>query len=399
MNLKNNLSWTALLHIANTLFPIVTLPLLLSILDLNSYGQFLIISSLVGVYIILVDFGTSVYALKLLSKRRENKKSYSNIYSQTIWIKVIAFLFLSIFFCMLCLYSDNDEYIFPTIILALSQSFTASLFYQSAENNKPLAIFTSLIKVCVIAPVLALVSFLGLNLGLNEVVSFYALSFFTITLFSFCGYSKNYTINKPKSKLINTLVRHSSGFFFSRVSVLSYTKVNTVIVGVLWGEEIAAFFGTAEKVYNAIRGVFAPVTNALYPYMSRTKNISLFKKICLYACLANIVIILTANLTIEYGKEFVPVLELASHYFYIFSIALLFTIPSILYGYPFLGALGYSKEVNLSTLYGSFIYYCFILLGFFIVGYQIEIVIYGIIATEIFVFIYRYKKVRGILKL
>ncbi len=398
MNLQRNMSWTALLQIANMLFPIITLPLLLSILGLSDYGKFLIISSLVGIYIIIVDFGSSVYALKLLSKRRLNKSSYSNIYSQILWIKVAIFILTSIFFSIGCNYMGKSDYIIPTLFLSLSQSFIFNVYYQSIENNKPLAIFTGLIKVFFITPILGVVTVNNINLSLNTVIYFYTLSFTFITLFSVYGYLKAYHLKKPNIKIISILFKNSSGFFFSRVSVLSYTRVNTVLVGILWDEEIAAYFGTAEKVYNAIRSIYAPISNALYPYMSRTKNIVLFRKIFIIACSINILTIVAVYIIIEYGKDSILILDLASHYFYLFGFSLLFTTPSVLYGYPFLGALGSSRAVNLSTLYGSLIYYVFIVVGFLLFGYQVEIIIYGIVSTEIFVFAYRYKNVRRIIK-
>ena len=81
--------------------------------------------------------------------------------------------------------------------------------------------------------------------------------------------------------------------------------------------------------------------------------------------------------------------------FNIFLVASLIVVPSILLGYPFLGALGYSKEANLSVIYASILHILGLVL--LILFHQITLysVAYMVLVTEIFVFVYRIMKIRG----
>ena len=93
--------------------------------------------------------------------------------------------------------------------------------------------------------------------------------------------------------------------------------------------------------------------------------------------------IFTLLFTKEIGTESISV-------FKIFLIANLIVVPSILIGYPFLGALGFSKYANMSVIYASIVHF----IGLFFLALSNNITIYNVammvIATQIVDFIYRF---------
>jgi PST family polysaccharide transporter len=73
--------------------------------------------------------------------------------------------------------------------------------------------------------------------------------------------------------------KDSSQFFLSRVSVSIYTSANAFVLGLFTDNTMVGFYSVAEKLYQAMQSLYAPITQTLYPYVAKQKNITLFKKI------------------------------------------------------------------------------------------------------------------------
>ena len=193
----------------------------------------------------------------------------------------------------------------------------------------------------------------------------------------------------------NTLMKYfkdSAQFFLSRVSVTLYTTANTFVLGLFTNNTMVGYYSIAEKLYMAIQSLYSPIVNTLYPYVSKEKNIKLFKKIFYISIVCNIL-----GITIIYflDKEIFSLLFSQKvgiesiKVFHIFLIANIVVVPTILIGYPYLGALGYAKYANLSVVFGSIIH----LLGLtlFILLHKVNIynIAFMVVLTELIVFIQR----------
>ena len=186
--------------------------------------------------------------------------------------------------------------------------------------------------------------------------------------------------------------KDSTDFFFSRVSVSIYTSANAIVLGLFTNNTMVAYYSIAEKLYQAIQGFYGPINQALYPYVAKEKNIKLFKKIFYSVIILNIMgviflfyfgeSIFTLLFTQEIGDESIEV-------FHIFLLANLVTVPSVLIGYPLLGALGYTQYANSSVIFGSFIHFLGLSVLVFFGNVNIYSVVLMVVLTELFVFTYR----------
>ena len=152
----------------------------------------------------------------------------------------------------------------------------------------------------------------------------------------------------------------------------------------------------ADKLYQAIQGLYGPISQALYPYVAKEKNITLYKKIFFSVIAVNIIGVIfmfflgeplfTVVFTNEIGSETIKV-------FYVLLLANLFAVPSVLIGYPFLAALGYIKDANNSVIMGSFVHIISLSLLAYLDLITIYNVAYMVVLTEITVLTYRISKV------
>jgi PST family polysaccharide transporter len=104
------------------------------------------------------------------------------------------------------------------------------------------------------------------------------------------------------------------------------------------------------------------VSQTIYAYMSRTKNIIFFKKAFTIVISVSILFLIPV---IYFYKEILLLVfninnEIMSYIFLIMFSGTVFGVINSLIGYPLLAAYGYIKEANISLIYASIIYVIFI---------------------------------------
>ena len=57
--------------------------------------------------------------------------------------------------------------------------------------------------------------------------------------------------------------------FISNISVSLYTVTTTVILGVFTNNTIVGYYSVADKLINALKGMISPISQTLFPYITR----------------------------------------------------------------------------------------------------------------------------------
>ncbi len=396
--LSNFLSLSAL-QIFTYALPLLTLPYLVRVLGVEKYGLVMFAQSFIMFFIILVDYGFNLSATREISVYRDNKEKVSEIYSSVMTIKVFL-IFLSFFILSVVVFSfekfnqDKELYLI-TYLMVVGQGLFPVWYFQGLERMKYITginilsrvIFTVAIFVFVneaddymLVPLLN-----GLGITIGSLYSLYLIK---------TSFKQKFTLQSFDT--IRTHFKDSTDFFLSRVSVSIYTSANAFVLGLFTNNSMVGYYSIAEKLYQAIQGLYGPISQALYPYVAKEKNITLYKKIFFSVIAVNIIGVIfmfflgeplfTVVFTNEIGSETIKV-------FYVLLLANLFAVPSVLIGYPFLAALGYIKDANNSVIMGSFVHIISLSLLAYLDLITIYNVAYMVVLTEITVLTYRISKV------
>ena len=389
--LASNFFSLSVLQIFSYILPLLTLPYLVRVLGVETFGLVSFATAFIAFFNIIVDYGFNLSATREISVHRENKDKITEIYSSVLAIKFIlifvSLIILSFIVFTFEKFSSHSMLYFITFISVIGQALFPIWYFQGMERMKYITIinisskvvFTIAIFVFVQKEndylIVPLLSGLGVLLG-----SLYALY---IVKKDF-----NQSFVWQNIETMKFYFKDSSQFFLSRVSVSIYTSANAFVLGLFTNNTMVGYYSIAEKLYMAIQSLYGPITQALYPYVAKEKNIKLFKKIFYSVVGLNILgviflyffgeYIFALLFTKEIGTESISV-------FKIFLVANLIVVPSILIGYPFLGALGFSKYANKSVINGSIVH----LLGLVSLILTDNITIYNvafmIIITELLV--------------
>jgi PST family polysaccharide transporter len=248
------------------------MPYLVRILGAEYFGLLAIATSIITYFTILTNYGFNITATREISVNREDKLKIEEIYSS---VMILKFFFIIVSFVLLCIvvfsiekFASNWEIYFLTFGVLIGQVIFPVWFFQGMEQMRYItylnviskSIFTILIFILVkkqsdyfIVPILSSLGFL--------VVGFWSLILIR----------KKFQIHfKFQSK--NVLKYHlEEGWhiFISNLSVTMYTTTTTVLLGVFTNNTLVGYYSIADKLISGIKQLITPISQTLYPYVSR----------------------------------------------------------------------------------------------------------------------------------
>ena len=356
--LLGNFFSLSVLQGANYLLPLITLPYLVRVLGAEKFGLVAFAQAFIQYFVTLTDYGFNLSATREISIHREDKQKVSEIFCSVMLIKLaLTALSLILLFTIVFTFGKfkNDWQIyFLTFGMVIGQVLFPVWFFQGMERMKYIAFLNIASKLLFTISIFVVVRKTS--------------DYIYVPLINSCGFIlagvlgqtlslKNFGIklHLPSVKCLWEYLKDSTQFFLSRASVSIYTSSNAFFLGLFTNNTIVGYYSAAEKLYLSFQSVYQPLTSAIYPYMAKYRNISFYKRIFKYSIALNVVscvfvFIFSKQLIILiFGTDFQQSVIILR----IFSIALLFMVPAVLLGYPFLAALGFARYANGSVIIAS----------------------------------------------
>lgn len=393
--LSNFLSLSGL-QVFTYLLPLITLPYLVNVLGVEKYGLVMFAQSLVVFFNVIVDYGFNLSATKDISVNRDSQSAVTEIFSSVMTLKMLLLATAFIFF-ILIVYSVDKFYeerwlYLLSYLTVVGQAIFPIWYFQGLERMKYITLVNILSRIAFTVAIFIFVNndndyllvplFNGGGTVLGGIYALYLIK---------CSFKQNFQVQSLST--LKLFFKESTEFFLSRVSISIYTSSNAFVLGLFTNNTIVGYYSIAEKLYQALQSFYGPIVQALYPYIAKEKNIALFRKVFYGAILLNIVGVLIlfligeAIFSILFHKN---IADESLHVFNIFLLVNLVTVPSILLGYPFLGALGYANHANRSVIIGSLVHSVALLLFILIDAVSIYSLVYAVLVTELTVFLYRF---------
>lgn len=376
----------------NLVLPFLTLPYLGRVLGAENYGVVLMVIAIMQYLFVICDYGFNLSATKDIAIYREDKGKVNEIFSNIFYIKFVL-VFLSFVILTMCIFSltalkEHKTAYFLGFGIVIGQVLNPVWLFQGMEKMKYMTWVNIIAKGTFTALIFV---FIRVEEDYLKVPLLYSLGFLIGGLFSMYFAFKFFKIKwiKPNLDVIKNLVKHSTQYFLSRSAATLYTTSNTIVAGLALGNYYAGIFGAAEKLFMAMTVIYNPLGDALYPYMAKNKNIKLYKRVFIMVMLLNTVVatlmfIYSAQIVLLiFGEEFRESIKI----FELFCLLVLIFVPTVMLGYPFLGALGKEKYANYSVVFASLVH--LVLLAALFNSLTIYRILYLLIFTQSIVFVVR----------
>lgn len=357
-NLAKNTFFLYVMQISGYVFPLLTFPYLTRILGPANYGVVVFSNAAMSYFQMLLEFGFILSATSEISLHRDDIQKVQKITFSVIWAKMllsIAGAFV-LFFCI-AFVEKFKEYslffilsylgIFLTIFLpdflfrGIERMSILTYRVIAAKFVYTLCIFLFIRKASdfIFVPVSVIVSNLvAVLLTWLEILKKLKLKFVFVGL-----------------KDIFAELKKSSVFFLSRIAVSMYQTLNTILLGFRFPSESLAMYGASNNLISCGRSLLSPISDSIYPYMVKNKNYRLVKKLIL---ILEPLIIAGCVLLYFIAPWFIRVFcgagyENAVPVFRAMLPLIVISLPTYLFGYPLMGALGILNVANMSVIAGS----------------------------------------------
>lgn len=262
------------LQIANYLLPLLVLPYLVRVLGAENFGLIMFAQSLTTFFIVFVDFGFSLSGTREISLARNDKQKLSEIFSAIMFIKVglilIASLLLFVIVSFFSRFSVDAEIYYLSFGVVIGQALFPVWFYQGIEKMKFITIINIAAKT-----IFTLLVFVFIRLQTDYILVpiFNSLGFIVAGIFGLLFCYRFIDFKLPSIALMNRLLLESYSLFISNLATSLYTASNVFILGIFGGNIIAGVYSSMEKLVLAIKNIYLPLYQALYPWLTKQSDI------------------------------------------------------------------------------------------------------------------------------
>ena len=268
-------NYLALLFIqgANFILPLIILPYLVRVLGSEKFGLVMIAQSVALFLTIIVDFGFNISATKEVAYLKNDKEKLSQFFWNIVFVKLILIIITFIILLGMTFFINKFKldplvYLF-SFGLVLGQAIFPTWFFQGIEKMQVITFVT------VGAKLFFTLSIFFVVLSPDDylfVPIFNGLGFVISGLFGFIFSLQYVKFVSPKLLQIKDIIKNSSSLFFSNLAVSFYTSSNVIILGFFAGDSIAGIYSSMEKLILAIKSIYAPVYQAIFPNLSTKPN-------------------------------------------------------------------------------------------------------------------------------
>ncbi len=273
-SLIKNFMFLVMVQIANYVFPLISLPYLVRVLGPEKYGLIAFAQSFIGYFILITNYGFDLSATREVSIYREHKDKLSEIFSSVIYAKVLLLLFCFVVF-LFFLQIDKFRKDFLVYVLTFGLIVGQTLFplwlFLGLEEMKYITILTVLERavftVCIFIFIKNLNDYVYVPLFNTIGYLISGILGFLIAVLKF-----GVIFRTPKLKNIFSQIKQGWNSFVSTTSVSLYSTTNIFILGLFWNNVIVGHYAAAEKLIYAVQRLLVPLSQTVYPYISKTAH-------------------------------------------------------------------------------------------------------------------------------
>ncbi|MGC9364407.1 MAG: flippase [Fidelibacterota bacterium] len=280
--LATNFANFGVFQVFNYLVPLITIPYIVRIIGAEKFGIISIALAISYYFRIIVEYGFSITGVQLVAQAGNNLRKKSEIYSSILCIQT-GFVLIGFIVLLLLVYliedlrSDWRVYLF-TYGIVPANMLMALWFYIGLEKIQYLNYINFFGRLIYILTVFILI---------RQIDDYYLIPILNSGAYFFSGFLsvfiivKQFNIRLIKPGFVNLKRYLIEGWplFISNFGINLYRNTNVIILGLVANKEIVGLYSAGEKIIKAVQSVFAPITQTLFPYISRLRVVEPDKSI------------------------------------------------------------------------------------------------------------------------
>lgn len=360
--LFSNIFNQTILYGFSHLIPFFLMPFLLVRIGVELYGVIYFAIAFATYFQVVNEFGFDLSNVRHIVNNKNDKNKLGCVVSAITHCKIYLLMLTGILYTLIIAFVPAFRHHIGIYALAFIRLIGVVIspywFFRSMEDLKYVARISLIVKMCCVLPIFLVV---GKPADAIWVMFFFALETFAGGIVGLIVAIRRYGLHL---RFVNfgTIVfylKDSLPFFCSTLITRIYQNSNIVIIGFCCGNAITGIYAASEKLYRAYSAFISPLISYIfYPYFQRIRDFAKINRTIIVICGLNL---LFAVILFLLGDSILPIFvkvetEKIIGLFNWFLLLIIFSIPNDILGFPYLGVMGYVKEVNYTTMWSGLVY-------------------------------------------
>ena len=250
----------------------VTFPYLVRVLQVEYYGMIVFSQSIINYFVLFTDYGFNLLGPKEIAQQSAKTgqcRVLINIISAKLVLLVCWTAIFVIGLLILEYFQDTNVELYAIVYLTVIGNVLFPVwFFQGIQQMRYITFVNIVARVF---------SVIGIFLFVKEQQDYLLAAFcqsITPIVAAACSWViiwKQYSdvIPKPTKIGIKSELEEAWPIFASNIAINLYTASNIVFLGFLTNNTIVGYFSGAKKIIDNVTQLFSPISQAIYPHVSK----------------------------------------------------------------------------------------------------------------------------------
>jgi PST family polysaccharide transporter len=256
-------------QIAGYALPLVTIPYLARVLGATGWGLLAFTQAFGSYWTVLGEYGFSLSATREVAYHRNNREKLTEILAGVLGAKLLLaaaslpFAFLARLW--IPAFHDHPALLWAGMFWAVAQGSSVIWFFQGFEQMRLVA------ALDISTRLLSTIAIFVLVRRPDEawrVLLIQGSGFLLLFAIGLALAYRELPVRLPSWSSTREALRMGWSMFLFRGSVSLYTAGNAFILGLFVSPQVVGYYAGAERISRAFFGLFAPVSQTLYPRLS-----------------------------------------------------------------------------------------------------------------------------------
>lgn len=270
--LWSNIFSLGILQVANYVLPLLTFPYLVRVLGPDNFGLLAFASATSMYFTLMTSYGFDLSATRMISVNRDNQYRVNEIFSAVLAIKsgllVLSLALMALLVFSFERFSQQWEIYFLTFGIVVGQALFPVWLFQGLERMKYITYVNISAKLFFTVCIFIFV---------HEQEDYWIVPTLNSLGFVIAGLCSLYIANKqfgvkfalPTMAAIREQLFDGYHVFVSSISISLYTISATFILGLFASNLTVGYYAIAEKIVQAVKGLYLPISQSIYPLISQ----------------------------------------------------------------------------------------------------------------------------------